>query len=192
MTTSDDHNTEAHITIYCKQKNSDDLFNRFKTIEIEDSVFINIFMNEDFNPTIDTERRCQSGFRETDGFVLVEGEDEFRDDWDNIEFDKVKCAIQFGTPEDMTREEFKPLVKEYFSTLVKNDVDAIMLEDIGKLLKPIAGKQEALVSSITGIGDPLPDGRRVITIAGGIFEEKVKERLERLDPSILKPMEICY
>ena len=182
--------TEAHITIYCKQKNADDLFNRFKSIEIEDSVFINIFINEDFNPTIDTERRCQSGFRETDGFVLVEGEDEFRDDWDNIEFDRVKCAVQFGTPEDMTREEFKPLVKDYFTTLVKNDVDAIVLEEIGKLLKPIAGKQEALVSSITGIGDPLPDGRRVIRIGGGIFEENVRKRLEGLDTSILKPISI--
>jgi hypothetical protein len=181
--------TEAHITIYCAQTNSDDLFNRFKTIDIGDSVFINHFIDEGFNPTIDTERRCQSGFKETDGWVLLDGEDELRDDWEEIEFDKVKVAIRFGTPENMTRQEFKPLVKEYFESFLSNKQ---VSEKIGKLLKPIGGKQEALVSSITGIGDPLPDGRRVITIAGGIFEDRVRERLKGLDPSILQPMEICY
>lgn len=184
--------TEAHITIYCKQKNSDELFNRFKTIEIDDSVFINNFISQGFDPVIDTERRCQSTFQNTDGWVLLEGESELRDDWEEIDFEHVHVAISFGTPEHMAREEYKPLVKEYFETLVKHKDDAILLEEIDKLLKPIDGKQEALVSSVTGIGDPLPDGRRVITIAGGIFEEKVKERLEKLDTSILKPMEICY
>lgn len=188
-------NTEAHITIYCKQTNQDDLFNKFKTIDIDDSVLINYFIDEGFNPTIDTERRCQQGFKTTDGWVLLDGETELRDDWEEIEFDKVRIAIQFGTPENMTREEFKPLVKEYFETLIKDKTSGGVSQELDKLLKPVGGKQEALVSSITGVGDPLPDGRRVITIAGGIFEDKVQERLARLDPSILKPridkMEIC-
>jgi hypothetical protein len=89
----------------------------------------------------------------------------------------------------MTRQEFKPLVKEYSESIVSNKQ---VSKEIGKLLKPFTEKQEALVSSITGVGDPLPDGRRVITIAGGIFEDKVRERLKGLDPSVLKPMEICY
>lgn len=189
-------NTEAHITIYCKQTNQDDLFNKFKTIDIDDSVLINHFIDEGFNPTIDTERQCPRGFKTTDGWVLLDKETELRDDWDQIEFDKVKITIQFGTPENMSREEFKPLVKEYFETFIKDKEGGVVSQDLNKLLKPITRKQEALVSSITGIGDPLPDGRRVITIAGGMFEDKVKERLARLDPSILKPridkMEICY
>lgn len=188
--------TEAHVTIYCKQTNQDDLFNKFKTIDIDDSVLINHFIDEGFNPTIDTERLCQPGFKTTDGWVLLDEETEFRDDWHEIEFDKVKIAIQFGTPENMSREEFKPLVKEYFETFIKYKEGGVVSQELDKLLKPITRKQEALVSSVTGVGDPLPDGRRVITIAGGMFEDKVKDRLARLDPSILKPridkMELCH
>jgi len=187
--------TEAHIEIFAKQRNKDDLFQKFKKIKEEDSVFINIFINEGFDPIINTETKCQANIIEADGFVLVE--DEFRDDWDEINFEEIKCAIRFNIPEDIEKEEYKPLVKAYFEQLlgIKSTLSKDKFDEMGMKLK--RERSKAINQSITGIGDPLPDGRKVIRVCGGEYSDKVDQLLSGLDPSILVPkkldlMEICF
>jgi hypothetical protein len=194
---------EAHIEIYAKQIKDDNLFNRFKKISQEDSVFINIFIDEGFNPVVNTETPCPPRIQTIDGFVLVEDEMEFRDDWDEIDFDRVKCAIQFDNPPETDRVEFKHLVKTYFEQVMgfiddgTRKLSPEKFDEIARLLKPKLEKHEAFNQSVTGIGDLLPDGRRVIQICGGEYGDQVQQRLSKLDPSILVPkkldlMEICY
>ena len=195
---------EAHIEIYAKQIPDENIFNRFKKISQEDSVFVNIFINEGFNPIINTQTRCPSGVQSNAGFVLVEDEMEFRDDWEEIDFDRVKCVIQFGTPPETDRVEFKYLVKTYFEQVMgfiddgTRKLSPEKFAELGKFLKPKLEKHEAFNQSETGIGDLLPDGRRVIQICGGEYGEKVENLLKSLDPSCLVPrknldlMEICY
>lgn len=193
---------EAQIIIYAKQIPDWNLFNKFKKIKEEDSVFINIFLDEGFNPVINSEYKCQKEIQTDDGFVLVEDEMEFRDDWDEIDFDRVKCAIRFGTPPDTDRLEFKYLVKTYFEQVLgfiddgTRKLSPEKFREIDEYLKPKLKKYEAYNQSVTGIGDPLPDGRRVIQICGGEYSDRVTDLLRGLDPSILVPkkldlMEIC-
>jgi hypothetical protein len=187
--------TEAQIEIFAKQTNKDELFQRFKKIKEEDSVFINIFINEGFDPVINTESHCAANIICSDGFVLVENE--FRDDWDEIEFEEVRCAIRFECPEDIEREVYKPMVKAYFEQLldISHTLSDEEYREMGvKLKRP---RSECIKQSITGIGDPLPDGRRVITVCGGEYSDKVNELLSGLDPGVLVPkkldlMEICF
>lgn len=194
---------EAQIEIYAKPIKDDNLFNKFKKIKEEDSVFINIFLDEGFNPVINTVTSCPPRIQTVDGFVLVEDEMEFRDDWDEIDFDRVKCTIQFGTPSDTDRMEFKYLVKTYFEQVLgfiddgTRKLSPEKFKEIDEYLKPKVKKHEAFNQSDTGIGDPLPDGRKVIKICGGEYSDKVNDLLRGLDPSILVPrkldlMEICF
>lgn len=194
--------SEAHIEIYVKQIHDENLFNKFKKISQEDSVFTNIFIDEGFNPVINTETRCPLRIQSLDGFVLVEDEMEFRDDWEEIDFDRVKCAISFPTPEKFEKKEYKYLVKTYFEQVMgfiddgTRKLSPERFKEIGEYLKPKFEKHEAFNQSETGIGDLLPDGRRVIKICGGEYGEKVEALLKSLDPSCLVPkrldlMEIC-
>jgi len=188
--------SEAQIEIYAKQIRDDNLFNKFKKINQDDSVFINIFVDEGFNPVINTETTCTPRIQTTDGFVLVEDEMEFRDDWDEIDFDRVKCTIQFGTPPETDRLEFKYLVKTYFEQVLgfiddgTRKLSPEKFKEIDEYLKPKLKKHEAFNQSETGIGDLLPDGRRVIQICGGEYGDKVNELLNSLNPSILVPRKL--
>jgi hypothetical protein len=180
---------EAHISIFARQTKPDDLFCKFKEIQEKDSIFINVFINEGFNPVIDVERRCPRGMLEQDGIFIIEGEDWFREE-DQIvpeDIEKIKCAIVFPTVKE---KEDKRRVKEcaiyHFSELLgfKQAYPDTKLKDYYTKtvfnFRPMDGTQKAHVQSVTGIGDKLPDGRHVIQICGGEYEKTVSERLANL------------
>ena len=193
---SRDSMSQAQINIYCKPPPAatvNDL--RFKKIKIDDSVFINIFMDAGFDPTIDAERSCPSGINLLDGFVLVEDEDEFRDDWDIIDYTKVKCSITLQPKDhiDQTEEEkikIKNIAKAYFSNLlglkeIPYILDGEDMKIVEKLLPP---KIDKLTNETYNYNaELLDDGRNVVRIFGGEYSDRVNELLSKLDPSVLVP-----
>lgn len=190
--------SEAQVNIYCKPPTVSDTFDvlRFKKIKIDDSVFINIFMDAGFIPTIDAERPCPIGIKDLDGFVLVEDEDEFRDDWETIDFGKVKCSINLKPVEndEQTVEEkikIKNVAKAYFANLIGLTPMYLDYEDeetlriIEKLLPP---KIDKLTNETYNYNaEQLEDGRNVVRIFGGEYSERVNDLLSKLDPSVLVP-----
>jgi len=191
--------SQAQIHIYCKPPapataTFDDL--RFKKIKIDDSVFINIFMDAGFDPTIDAERSCPTGMKFLDGFVLVEDEDEFRDDWDIIDYTKVKCSINLQPTVDhldQTDDEkikIKNIAKAYFSNLlglkeIPYILDGEDMKIVEKLLPP---KIDKLTNETYNYcADKLDDGRNIVRIFGGEYSDRVNELLSKLDPSVLVP-----
>ena len=186
--------SQAHISIYAKQKNSDDLFCKFKAIEEEDSSFINIFIDEGFDPVIDTERPCPPGMLEQDGIFIIDGEDWFREEDQVVKEDieKIKCAILFPGVEKEDIKRFKECAIYHFSEILgfkqsnpETKSKEYYIETVFNL-RPPSGRQEAYNQSITGIGDPLPDGRHVIQVCGGEYEKSVSERLANLTSFLMQ------
>jgi len=197
---------EAQIEIYARQTDPDNLFSKIKKITEEDSSFIKIFLDNGFSPVIHADglpcRHART--KESDGFVLIYDEEEFIDDWEALDaedqkgWENVRCIVNFGTPPDMDRKIWKKNVKFYFEHLLQykseqkqfadNFDDELMpYWEIDRLLKiPIAHQMDNRLNSVTGIGDPIPDGRKVISVIGGEYSEKVLERLKLLDTSVLK------
>lgn len=160
-----------------------DLFTKFKKIDPVQSTIIKRFIEHGFEPVIEGQISCPQ--LNLPGWVWIMGEDELRNDWENIPFDRVFLLVRWNKD---------AIVSPSLKIFVKNVIECLL--DLREYPTQITTEQQiwldrirpeksnlvagTLATAPIPIGGELKDGRKVTSIKGGKLEEQVNKLIDKI------------
>lgn len=162
---------------------------QFKKMTSEDSEYVSKFIKYGFEPVVESQVPCPK--IDTDNaWVWVKGEEELKNDWENICFEDVFLLIRWNN---------KSIVAASLKIFVKNVIECLLglrefpdqITDYQQVwldrIKPEKSKMvvDSTKSSSLPIGYELEDGRKVSKFVGGPRADEINEMLKGLDTSFL-------